>query len=94
MELLDEVNAFLNYTWPDTDRDARTQTYIDSSVAYLEEIAGKTLDFTTDHLAKDLLLNRVLYMNSQALDDFSTNYAGLIKELSIKYLVDDQQEQA
>jgi hypothetical protein len=87
-ELLEEVKSFLNFTWVDPAKEKRILTYINSSIAYLKEVAGTdTLDVTTDHLAHDLLLNRVLYMDSQALDDFNKNYNGMIEELRIKYSV-------
>ena len=87
-ELLEEVKSFLNFTWVDPAKEERILTYINSSIAYLKEVAGDdSLDVTTDYLAHDLLLNRVLYMDSQALDDFNKNYNGMIEELRIKYSV-------
>lgn len=84
--LLLEVKSFLNFTWVDQSREDRIILYIKSSIAYLEEVAGVEIDFEKDFLAKDLLLNRVLYMDSMALDDFKNNYAGYLEELKIKYL--------
>lgn len=87
-ELLEEVKSFLNFTWEDPAKENRILTYINSSIAYLKEVAGDdSLDVKTDYLAHDLLLNRVLYMDSQALDDFNKNYNGMIEELRIKYSV-------
>ena len=55
-------------------------------MAYLKEVSGNDeLDFNEDYLARDLLFNRVLYMDSQALDDFAKNYNGYLEELRIKY---------
>ena len=86
--LLEEVKSFLNFTWQDPAKENRIIGYINSSIAYLKEVAGDdTLDVKTDYLAHDLLLNRVLYMDSQALDDFNKNYNGMIEELRIKYSV-------
>lgn len=87
-ELLEEVKSFLNFTWEDPAKENRILTYINSSIAYLKEVAGTdALDVQSDFLAHDLLLNRVLYMDSQALDDFNKNYNGMIEELRIKYSV-------
>lgn len=87
-ELLEEVKSFLNFTWEDPAKEQRIQGYINSSIAYLKEVAGDDdLDVKTDLLAHDLLLNRVLYMDSQALDDFNKNYNGMLEELKIKYSV-------
>lgn len=84
-KLLEEVKTYLNYTWEDANRDTQLIMYIKSSLDYLKEVAGYEIDFDTDYLAKDLFLNRVLYMNSQALDDFQNNYSGMLNELKIKY---------
>lgn len=87
-ELLEEVKSFLNFTWVDPAKETRILGYINSSIAYLKEVSGNdNLDVKTDYLAHDLLLNRVLYMDSQALDDFNKNYNGMIEELRIKYSV-------
>lgn len=83
--LLDEVKDFLNFTWDDPKKEKKLKNFILSSNEYLCEVAGEPIDFTKDYLAKDLLLNRVLYMDSQALDDFASNYNGMLLELKIKY---------
>lgn len=87
-ELLAEVKSYLNFTWEDPAKEQRIVGFINSSIAYLKEVAGTDeLDVKTDFLAHDLLLNRVLYMDAQALDDFAKNYNGYIEELRIKYSV-------
>ena len=87
-ELLEEVKSFLNFTWVDPAKEQRIIGYVNSSIAYLKEVAGTDdLDVNSDYLAHDLLLNRVLYMDSQALDDFNKNYNGMLEELKIKYSV-------
>lgn len=84
--LLSELKSFLNFTWKDENREARIVGYCLSSIQYLEEVADETIDFDTDMLARDLLFNRVLYMDSQALNDFNNNYNQMLEELKIKYL--------
>lgn len=83
--LLEELKSFLNFTWTDANRTKRIEGYMLSSMQYLNEVAGTVIDYTVDYLAKDLLFNRVLYMDSQALDDFQDNYNSLMNELKIKY---------
>lgn len=85
--LLEEVKSFINFTWEDDAKERRIADYINSSMAYLQEVAGAEIDFEEDYLAKDLLFNRVLYMDSSALDDFQKNYNGMMIELKIKYAV-------
>lgn len=81
--LVNQAKSFLNFTWEDLNKEKRIEGYIDSSIAYLEAIAGQKLDFENNSLANDLLMNRVLYMDAQALPDFNNNYSGLLKELQI-----------
>lgn len=83
-DLLDLNKQFQNITWEDSTQDTLLLKYIESSMTYLLKIAGvEELDFTSG-LACDLLLNRVLYMNSHALDDFETNYSALLNELRME----------
>lgn len=86
-ELLEEVKSFLNFTWTDLDREKRIESYISSSIYYLNDLAGVDIDYTIDKLARDLLFNRVLYMDSQMLNDFAINYNSMLNELKIKYKV-------
>lgn len=83
--LVNELKSFLNFTWTDSARTAKITSYALSSIEYLQEVAGITINFNNDHLARDLLFNRVLYMDSQKLSDFNENYNGLLEELKIKY---------
>lgn len=87
--LLEEVKSFLNFTWTDYSREERIKSYIISSIEYLKEVAGTDIDLKTDYLSRDLLFNRVLYMDSQALDDFAKNYNSYLLELKLKYLPDN-----
>lgn len=83
--MLEEVKDFLNFTWEDPLREKLIQQYIDSSIQYLNAIAGVEVDYKKDYLARDLLFNRVLYMDSHALNDFNENYSGLLNDLFKKY---------
>ena len=83
MELLEQVRQFLNITWVDNALDSQLQRFIDSSKDYLCKVAGRDdLDFNTV-LANDLLLNRVLYMNSHNQNDFQVNYNAELNALRI-----------
>lgn len=83
MELLEQVRQFLNITWVDNALDSQLQRFIDSSKDYLCKVAGRDdLDFSTG-LANDLLLNRVLYMNSHNQNDFQVNYNAELNALRI-----------
>ena len=83
MELLEQVRQFLNITWVDNALDSQLQRFSDSSKDYLCKVAGRDdLDFNTG-LANDLLLNRVLYMNSHNQNDFQVNYNAELNALRI-----------
>lgn len=83
MDLLEQVRQFLNITWVDNALDSQLQRFIDSSKDYLCKVAGRDdLDFNTG-LANDLLLNRVLYMNSHNQNDFQVNYNAELNALRI-----------
>ncbi len=83
MELLEQVRQFLNITWVDNALDSQLQRFIDSSKDYLCKVAGRDdIDFNTG-LANDLLLNRVLYMNSHNQNDFQVNYNAELNALRI-----------
>ena len=83
MELLEQVRQFLNITWVDNALDSQLQRFIVSSKDYLCKVAGRDdSDFNTG-LANDLLLNRVLYMNSDNQNDFQVNYNAELNALRI-----------
>lgn len=91
MDLLALVRQFLNITWEDEALDNQLQSYIDSSKDYLNKVAGvDELDYTVASLPQDLLLNRVLYMNSHKLSDFATNYISELNRLRVEYTTDDE----
>ena len=90
MELLEQVRQFLNITWVDNALDSQLQRFIDSSKDYLCKVAGRDdLDFNTG-LANDLLLNRVLYMNSHNQSDFQVNYNAELNALRILNTTNEQ----
>ena len=91
-KLLDEVKSYINFTWEDEAKENNIKEFIASSLAYLNEVADAEIDITTDYLARELLFNRVLYMDSKALDDFQKNYVGELQELRIKYANQDTRE--
>lgn len=82
-KLFEQAKNYLNFTWQDEAKEKKIREYLLSSMAYLNDVAGTELDFINNYLANDLLMNRVLYMDSQALPDFNNNYSGMLKELII-----------
>ncbi len=84
--MIEEIKSWLDYTWEDAGRDRKLESYIRSSTQYLNNVAGIEIDYSTDLLARDLLFNRVMYMDSKMLADFGSNYAAEINELRTRYL--------
>lgn len=87
MELLAEVKAYLDITWDDKPTNIKLQGMIDRSIYRLNDLLGAEIDFKEDLTAKELLLNRVMYERSAALDDFEKNYQSEIIFLQNKYRV-------
>lgn len=90
--LLGKVKSFLNISWDDEETNTKISDFIITSINRLDDIAGVELDYISDktytgqymkmcYLARDLLLNRVFYLNEKGLDDFETNYRGEVTSL-------------
>ena len=97
--LLGKIKSFLSITWDDENTDDKLFDFIVSSINRLDDICGSELDYVSDvdsknvkydksylklcYLGRDLLKNRVFYLNEKALDDFEENYK---RELVALYL--------
>ena len=86
--LLEDVKSYLHITWTDDVTDNNINDAIESSKSRLQKIAGVTLDFEVEGLARDLLKDRCRYINSQALEMFEKNFAQELMSLHIQSLVD------
>lgn len=86
--LYEDVASYLNFTWTDPEREKRIKGHILSSANYIDYVANKTFVYegdNADQFARELLFNRVLYADSQALDDFHKNYVNELNTLRIMY---------
>lgn len=89
--LLEAIKAYLHITWDDVNTEINLTDAINSSMAYLQAIAGvSTIDFTVNGLARDLLKDRCRYINSQALEMFEKNFASELMALHIQSLIDSE----
>lgn len=86
-ELLDAVKNELAITYSDEETNKRITGYIESAEGRLQEIAGVPLDFNKPGLARDLLLARCRYANSQALEAFEQNYLSELISLNFSGMV-------
>ncbi len=85
-ELLNEVKNFLDITWDDPAGDIKLSGIIQRGIIRINELCNAEFDYslnTQDALAKDLLLNYVLYARSNAVSDFMDNYSSEINRLQL-----------
>lgn len=76
--LLEIVKNYLGYTWSDVEFDKKLSLMILNAVSDLDGKSGVKNDYTKSGRAQTLLVNRVMYENSGALDDFEKNYKSMI----------------
>ena len=79
-QLMADVKNYLNITWQDPATDEKVCGLIADSTVYLDSIGGGTMDYESDGLARELLMERVRYLMSDALDVFENNYMSLINQ--------------
>ena len=79
--MLEEIKDDLDITW--SDEDAKIQRIIDAGKNNLETLAGGTLDFTAEGLAKSLLKNYCRYSYNNASEYFEENFHQQIIRLQI-----------
>lgn len=72
--LLDLVKNYLNYTWLDNATELKLTLIINNAIVDLDDKSGMKNDYMISGRAQSLLLNRVMYEMSGALDDFYINY--------------------
>ena len=81
--LLLEVKNYLDITWEDDAGDTKLSGIITRGMKYLDSVAGEALDYTVDDKPKELLLDYVRYVRSNALDEFQINYLHELLSLQI-----------
>lgn len=72
--LLDAVRNYLDITWDDPVGDTKLTGIISRGMNYLDGVAGEALDYTAEEKPRELLMDYVRYVRSNALDEFATNY--------------------
>lgn len=85
MDFLIELKERLKITWDDDDQDLTR--IIERTKAYLSDIAGGPLDFTSDLMAQELLFERSRYVFNNAADDFLTNYSDDIMRMRLRVAI-------
>lgn len=81
--MLSDVKRYLHIGWDDESTDMNIEGYIARGMSRLNDIAGKSLDFITEGLPRQLLLDYCRYANSQALEMFAANFQDELLTLSV-----------
>lgn len=87
MRMLKTVKDYLKITWD--DEDTHVQGIIDRGQAYLNDLTGTTLGFTTANLAQSLLLDYCRYVYNNASEYFEENYSKELLRLQLSAGVDE-----
>lgn len=80
--LLDLVKATLRITWPEDDPFLRE--IIGRGKAYINNLVGRELDYTSYGLAQSLFLNYCRYDYNNALEYFEENFHKEILRLQLE----------
>jgi hypothetical protein len=80
--MLEEIKDDLDITW--SDEDAKIQRIIDAGKNNLENLAGRTLDFTVPGLPKYLLKNYCRFDYNNASEHFKKSFDQQIFRLQLK----------
>lgn len=81
-ETIEKLKACLHVPYLDSTEELAFTTQAENCAADLCELCGDQ-DFSSG-LAFDLLCNRLLYLRSDALDDFEKNYRAEILRLQMR----------
>jgi hypothetical protein len=81
--LLNELKGYLKVTWNDEDETVFSPLILRGQ-AYLNEVAGVKLDYETDQVVKQLLLDYGRYVHNHSLEMFEVNFKRELLKLSIR----------
>ncbi len=82
--LLSDVKDYLDITWDDAGTNSKLTGIIKRGIKYIDRVAGDEQDYSIDDKAKELLLDYVRYVRSNALSEFQNNYLPELLTLQIK----------
>ena len=81
--LLEDVRNYLDVTWLDPAGDTKLVGIISRGMAYIDSIAGATMDYTVEEKPRELLFDYCRYARSNALNEFQINYLHELLSLQI-----------
>lgn len=85
--MLEEVKKYLAITWDDEITNSQIQNSIDEGIAYLQNIVGSPIIFSSDLIAKALLKDYCRYVRNYSLELFENNFKDRLIGLQLKYAV-------
>ena len=93
--LKDEVLADLGYSneMITVQTEQRVASILNRGKDYINNVAGKPVDFESDLLARQLVIAYCRYANSHCENLFPENYRGDLLELNCKYAGDSDGEE-
>ena len=81
--LLSDVKNYLDITWDDYETERKLRGIIRRGISYLDEKAGKNLEYLEGSKEKGLLLDYARYARESALDEFEHDYLHELLALQI-----------
>ena len=89
MELIDEAKERCSITWSDSTTDSRIINIVSEATAEMNKLLGSSsvspVDYTADLMARDLLLNLILYKWNEQSEKFRDAYQQEIVECRRQY---------
>lgn len=82
ISLRDKLKSHLDITWVEKDDDLLDM--VKGGTAYLDDIAGTKIDYTTDLIAKSLLMDYGRYAYNHSLELFEINFERELFKLSLR----------
>ena len=82
-QLLAAAKNYLDITWDDPEGDRKLSGILGRGMKYLDGIAGRELDYSTEDKPRELLFDYGRYVRSNALDEFQGNYLHELLALQI-----------
>ncbi len=93
MDLLQTIKQRLRITWEDEVEDNNVKMIINAGTAYLDSIAGNSIDFEVDSVALELLYCYILYARNDSIAAFREAYSPDLLALSLRYKAKRLKEQ-
>jgi len=91
-ELLKDLKLTLDVTWEDEDTDLKLTRILDRAKASLDEYAGEEINYDSDKVARQLVLDMSRYIWNNVAEEFKTNFGADLLQLRSRYQVKRKHE--